>query len=150
MRLRAERTKDKANWKVFRDYRKVLSKQLRDARLEDLKADMDVKDSKESWRNIKKHSKLGVKKGEEDIELEINGELVSEPMKVANSLNSYFKEKVVKSLEYTDEYIGEREVGEFEFSQVSRKTVKHVYTLRSVSFSLEARSDYPPAKGWFD
>ena len=126
MRLRAERTKDKANWKVFRDYRKVLSKQLRDARLEDLKADMDVKDSEESWRNIKKHSKLGVKKGEEDIELEINGELVSEPMKVANLLNSYFKEKVVKSLEYTDEYIWEREVGEFEFSQVSRKTVKSI------------------------
>ena len=58
MRLRAERTRDKADWKVFRDYRKVLSKQLRDARLADLKADMDVRDSMERWRNIKKHSNL--------------------------------------------------------------------------------------------
>ena len=137
MRMRAERTMDKADWKVFRDYRKVLSKQLREARQADLKADMDVKDSKERWRNIKRHSNLGVKKAEEDIELEIDGEIVTEPAKVANSLNTYFKDKVVKlrsgldvsvekSLDYTEEYIGQKEVGEFEFSQVSRKTVKAI------------------------
>ena len=137
MRLKAERTMDRADWKVFKDYRKILLKQLREARMADLKADMDVKDSKERWRNIKVHSNLGVKKGEEDIELEIDGEMVTEPAKVANSLNSYFKQKVVnlssgldvsvvKSLEYTDEYLGQREVGEFEFSQVSRKRVKAI------------------------
>ena len=137
MRLKAERTGDRADWNVFKAYRKILSKQLREARQADLIADLDVKDSKERWRNVKKHSNMGANKQEDDIELEIDEELVSEPGMVANSLNSYFKEKVVKlrsgldvsvekSLEYTDEYLGKRDVEEYEFQQVSRKKVKQI------------------------
>ena len=137
MRKRAERTGIKADWRVFKDYRKVLSKELRDARLADLKADMDTRDSKERWKHVKNHARLAQKRQEEDIELEVEGKPVSEAKEVATSLNTYFKQKVVnlrsgldvsvkRSLEYTDEYLGNKDIEEFNFKQVSSQTVKQV------------------------
>ena len=58
-------------------------------------------------------------------------------VRVSNTLNNYFKDKVVnlrkdldcsvsKSLSYTDEYLAGKEVGNFEFHQVSRTYVKSI------------------------
>ena len=58
-------------------------------------------------------------------------------MKVATTLNNYFKDKVVTlrrnlnvsfrdSLSYTDEYLADKEVKEFEFKQVSCTYVKRI------------------------
>ena len=138
MRVRAEKSKSKDDWKVFKNFQKVLSKQLREARHADLKADMDVRDSKTRWKAVQRHSGIGKKKkAEQDVTLKIAGELVSEPNKVAHTLNSYFKEKVVNlrkdlkvsvadSLKYTDEYMEGKTVDEFEFKQVSRTYVKSI------------------------
>ena len=62
MRLRAERTGEKADWNFYKSYKKTLSKQLREANQADLIADLDFKDSKERWHNVKKHSNMGSQK----------------------------------------------------------------------------------------
>ena len=139
MRRRAEKSKDKKDWKIFKDYQKVLSKQLREARHEDLKADLSVRNSKDRWKAVRLHANIGKKgqKKEQEIELNLNGELVTESNRVAHSLNTYFKEKVINlrkdlnvsvenSLKYTDEYLAGREVPGYELKQVSRTYVKKV------------------------
>ena len=137
MRRRAEKSKLKEDWKIFKEFQKSLSKQLRAARQQFLKAELDVRNPKERWRAVQKHARIGKKKGEQEIELEVDGELISEPNKVAHTLNSYFKEKVVnlrrdlkvsveKSLKYTDEYLEGKEIPGYEFKQVSRTYVKSV------------------------
>ena len=137
MRKRAEKSKLKEDWKIFKDFQKTLSKLLRSTRQEYLKGELSVKNSKERWRAVQKHARIGKKKGEQEIELEVDGELVTEPNKVAHTLNSYFKEKVVnlrkdldisveKSLKYTDEYLEGKEIPGYEFKQVSRTYVKSV------------------------
>lgn len=137
LRLRAEKSKLQEHWYAFKEYQRTLCKELRTAREEDLKADMDVKNAKVRWQRVRQHTKLNKKAKSQDIELNLDGEKVSEPSIVAKTLNNYFKEKVVKlradldvsvadSLSYTDEYLLDKEVKEFEFKQVSRTYVKGI------------------------
>ena len=137
MRKRAEVSKKIEDWNVFKAYQKVLAKELREARLEDFKADTNVRDAKKRWKAVRKHAGLPSKVGDNHIELEVDGEKIDEPRAVACTLNTYFKEKVVNlrrdlnisvenSLSYTDEYLEGKEVGQFEFKQVSRTYVKSV------------------------
>ena len=137
MRLRAERSKKMEDWTVFKNFQKVLSKQLREARQASFVADMDVKCAKQRWKAVRKHTGINEKKRDEGIELEIDGELVDEPNKVATTLNEYFRDKVVnlrkklkcsveESLDYTDEYLQDKTIKDFEFKQVSRTYVKGI------------------------
>ena len=140
MRLRAEKSKKPEDWHTFKVFQKELNKELRRAREDDLKNDLDIKDGKTRWKRIRAHAKLKSKKGNTgnaDIELNIGDDLVKEPKQVAETLNNYFKDKVVKlreglkisvedSLSYTDEYLQGREVKDFEFHQVSRPYVKSI------------------------
>ena len=136
MRKKAETTRKVEDWKIFKGYQKVLMKEMREARQNSFKEDMDVKCAKKRWKIVKQHAGLGKKQGG-NIELQIDGELVDDPKKVAHELNNYFKYKVVnlrkdlrcsveESLEYTEEYMEDKEVETFEFHQVSRKHVKNV------------------------
>ena len=65
-------------------------KEMRTAKEEDFKADMDIKNSKLRWARVKAHAKLGRKK-ENDIILDVDGEEVSDPHTVSQTLNNYFK-----------------------------------------------------------
>ena len=137
LRIRAEKSKLQEHWVAFREYQRELNKELRKAREEDLKADLDIKNSKTRWQRVRKHAGIIKKAKSNEIELNIDGELISEPSIVSNKLNNYFKEKVVNlranlnvsvedSLSYTDEYLLDKEVKEFEFKQVSRTYVKSI------------------------
>ena len=136
MRKKAEESKDKADWLVFKGYQKVLSKELREARQNSFKEAMDVKDSKQRWKVVKEQAGI-TKKEDNNIELEIDGKICDDPRIVADTLNKYFRDKVInlrktlncsveESLSYTDEYLKGREVEGYEFHQVSRKYIKNV------------------------
>ena len=136
MRKKAEDSMDKADWKVWKDYQKVLNKEMRDARLNFFKEEMDTKDSKKRWKVVKETAGIDGKR-EETIAIEIEGKVEEDPKLVARTLNEYFRDKVVnlrkdlncsveESLSYTEEYLKDRNIKEFEFKQVSRKYVKSV------------------------
>ena len=136
MRKRAEESKEHADWMVFKGYQKVLSKELREARMNSFKEAMDVKDAKQRWRVVKEQTGI-TKKREDNIELKIDGKLTDDPRVVGETLNKYFRDKVInlrktlncsveESLSYTDEYLEGREIEGYEFHQVSRKYVKNV------------------------
>ena len=72
-----------------------------------------------------------------EIELDREGEKVSELSIVVTTVNNYFKEKVVKlrpdldvsvedSLSYTDEYLLDKTVNELEFKHVSLTCVRGI------------------------
>ena len=117
----AETSRKREDWAVFKAYQKVLAKELWDARLTSFKCDMDKRDAKKRWKVVKQHAGLPSKTGENSIELVIDGEKITDPMKVATTLNNYFKDKVVTlrrdlnvsvrdSLSYTDKYLADKEV----------------------------------------
>ena len=98
---------------------------------------MDVWDAKERWKVVRQHAGINKKSKENNIELEVDSEVTDEPNKVAHTLNNYFKDKVVnlrknlwcsvqESLDYTDEYLADKDVQEFEFKQVTRPYVKSI------------------------
>ena len=91
MRKKAETTRLKEDWMVHRNYQRNLSKELREARMADFKKDMDVKDPKQRWNAVKRNAGMCSKEGESTIELKEDGELLSDPKKVAVTLNEYFK-----------------------------------------------------------
>ena len=138
MRRKAETSQLQGDWAVFRQYQRCLNKELRAARQEDFIADTDVKCPKQRWKAVIKLTGHKNKVADDNIELEVGGQLQTEPVKVATTLNNYFKDKVVnlrkdlkcsvdESLDYTDEYLrGKKEVEEFEFYQVSRPYVKNI------------------------
>ena len=87
---------------------------------------------------MKNHARLAQKRQEEDIELEVEGKPVSEAKEVATSLNTYFKQKVVnlrsgldvsvkRSLEYTDEYLGNKDIEEFISNALSPADIIEVF-----------------------
>ena len=136
LRRAAEESKVKEDWKLFKDCQKTLMKEMRTAKQEDFKTDMDVKNSKVRWARVKTHAKLS-RKRENDIVLDVDGEEVSDPHVVSRTLNNYFKTKVVNlrkdldvsvenSLSYTDEYITGKEFEDFNFHQISTRTVKRI------------------------
>ena len=73
LRKVAERTKESEDWREFKTYQKTLMKEMRKAREENFKAEMDVKNSKLRWARLKSHAKLDKRK-ENDIVLDVDGE----------------------------------------------------------------------------
>ena len=53
MRKRAETSRKREDWAVFKAYQKVLAKELWDARLTSFKCDMDKRDAKKRWKVVK-------------------------------------------------------------------------------------------------
>ena len=138
LRKKAVKTKMQEHWMTFKECQKGLNKELRKAREDDLRADMDVKNAKLRWKRVKTHAKIGRKGGAQEIELDVeDGRRITEHAEVAERLNNYFKTKVVKlrqdldvsvdvSLAYTDEYLEGKNVKKFDFKQVSRPYVKNI------------------------
>ena len=108
----------------FRAKKKEVRDKLREAEKAYLENYLNFSDEKTGWRRLKEVSKLK-QNGEEGISLMINGQLETDPKKVAPYMADFFKTKVdkiveevppdpVESSRYMMEYMRDKKPGNFE------------------------------------
>ena len=128
----------------FRAKKKEVRDKLREAEKAYLENYLNFSDEKTGWRRLKEVSKLK-QNGEEGISLMINGQLETDPKKVAPYMADFFKTKVdkiveevppdpVESSRYMMEYMRDKKPGNFEFRTVDFRYIKRVIMkLKNVS-----------------
>ena len=136
LRRKAEKSKDKAHNRAFKEKQKEVKDALREAEAAYLKNYLNFSDEKTGWRRLKEVS--GMKDNVDNtIMLEIDGKLETDPETLAEHMSNYFYEKVenivkevppdqVESTKYMMEYMKDKQTSLFEFKTVNYKYIKSV------------------------
>ena len=127
---------------LFKIFRNKLRHKLTKAKKKFNVEQLDTSDPKKAMATVKRISGLEVKKSDK-ITLKVDGDLVTKPMEVAETLNEFFISKVDKIVEthppdpdkasaYTDRYLSSKRLGTLEFQLVEQCQVREIiHKLRS-------------------
>ena len=124
-RKKAIKTGDPEDWEDFKFLRKNARNLCNSQKAKYDKEYLSVEDSTQQWKRIKRYSGMEEREKKE-LEIMIEGEKTSDPVKTSNFMNSFFKSKVTKLIdqlspdvneacEYMRECIGDKKVGNFSF-----------------------------------
>ena len=133
----AVQTGETEDWNFFKELRKEVRNKCNKEEYRYNKEHLSCEDSSTQWKRIKKFTGLDGRK-KQDLEIEIHGEKVSDPLTTSNFMNKYFKSKVTKLLEeltpdvseakgYMEEYLENKKIGKFGFGSVSIKEMKRAF-----------------------
>ena len=147
LRSKAVRSNEDQDWLQFKVYRNKLKTMMLVTKKKWQLAQLSQKnpDQKARWRSIKRATGVA-RKQTQDIYLDVEGKVLTDPYDVAQHLNGYYVKKVKDiidkappdpklAMEYTEEYMKNFNVDdELEFKSVSISDVKRVISrLKSTS-----------------
>ena len=123
----------------YKQFRNIVTNQLKKARFDWRREHLTVQDSKKMWDRVKKLAGMSRTKGE-DLNIQIGDRLITDPQELADFMNEYFKEKVKKlqeklsvdreaCIDYAKEYMtdmGHVTPPKFKFKKVGTGVVSKV------------------------
>ena len=156
LREKAIASKVPEDWSKFKFARNKVTKLLKSAKKQFLTDKIAVEDSKKSWNAIKYWSATNKKQVDTGkMVLETPEGIIENDQEVANYLNQYFKDKVVRlqtqtkpdtavSSGYAAEHAAGKQIKEFGFTTVSTRTVK--FFIRKMKNTASMGRDMIPVK----
>ena len=126
------------DWAQYKAHKLRLRNDLRKAEYEWKTKYLDFEaegmDDKEGWRRLKVMAGANNKKA--NIVLDIDGEEVEDPKKLAEQFNNFFVDKIDKIVEacppdpvevvnYMHEFLEKKEIGRFKFQTVGNRVIRH-------------------------